>query len=198
MLRSIKFFIGQSWLLIVACLFFGLLLAITNIAWRPRIEMNKIAEFQKQVQTVVPQGKLDKPLKGEFKINDRISTQVYEVKDDSGKRIAFAFKAEGPAYDYLELVIVVDANFENYLGYGVLVCNETPGFGTRIYNEYFKDQFRNIPAVPLKLVMDGEPAIKDYQIVAMSGATITSQGVVEMFNNYLFRIKKQLTDRGLI
>ncbi len=197
MLRIIKFFISQSWLLIVACLFFGTLLAVTNIAWRPRIEDNKIKEFQKQVQAVVPDSQIGKPV-GKYKINDRVSTELYPVNDDSGNLIAYAFKAEGPAYDYLELVIVVDARFESYLGYGVLVCNETPGFGTRIYNEYFKDQFRNIPAVTLKMVMTGQPAAKDEHIVAMSGATITSQGVVEIFNEYLLRLKKQLRDEGLI
>jgi len=45
MLKNIKYFAEQSWLLIVASFFFGLLLAVTNAAWRPMIVQNEINKF---------------------------------------------------------------------------------------------------------------------------------------------------------
>jgi len=44
-LKNIKYFIEQSWLLIVASFVFGLLLAVTNAAWQPRIIQNEIDKF---------------------------------------------------------------------------------------------------------------------------------------------------------
>lgn len=198
MLKGIKYFIQQSWLLIVAAFFFGLLLAITNTAWKPKIEQNKIDKFQKQVASVIKGAVIEKPIDGDFVINEKLSTEVYEVKDASSKKVGFAFQAKGPGYDIIELVIVVDAKCENYLGYGVLVCNETPGFGDKMKNDYYKDQFKNIPAEQLKLLTNGEPKVKDENIIAISGATISSQGVVDIFNNYIDKIRKQLIKRGLV
>lgn len=198
MVKPLKDFIQQSWLLIIACIVFGLLLAMINMAWKPKIDANKVAQFQSQLQMVIPGAKVENPLEEKFVINEKISTDVYPVKSETDQSVGFAFVAGGAAYDYLELVIVVDNKCEKILGYGVLICNETPGFGTKIYNDYFKDQFENIPAEQLKLVSVGDPEVKDDNIVAISGATITSQGVIDIFNNYIGKIKEQLSERGLI
>jgi hypothetical protein len=40
MSTKIKFFFEQSWLLMVSSVVFGLLLAATDAAWKPRIEQN--------------------------------------------------------------------------------------------------------------------------------------------------------------
>ena len=199
MLKALKLFWKESWLLIAASFFFGLLLAVTYTAWNPKIEQNKTAKFEKQVSDVVSGAKLDAPIDGDFVISDKISTKVYPVKSQTGEKLGFAFAAQGPGYDIIELVIVVDANCENYLGYGVLVCNETPGFGDKMKYPFFKDQFTNITAAELTLVKEGDPADKeDSKIVAISGATISSQGVVNIFNTYIGIIREQLIKRGLI
>ena len=41
-MHKLKHFIEQSWLLIAASFFFGLLIAVTSAALSPRIEQNKI------------------------------------------------------------------------------------------------------------------------------------------------------------
>ncbi|MGB8226329.1 MAG: hypothetical protein WCE45_05620, partial [Sedimentisphaerales bacterium] len=41
MLKAVKHYIEQSWLLLVSAFVFGLLLALANTAWSPRVEQNK-------------------------------------------------------------------------------------------------------------------------------------------------------------
>ena len=51
-MSKIKYFIEQSWLLILASFCFGLLIAITNAAWSPKIgqnETDKLNELQRSL-----------------------------------------------------------------------------------------------------------------------------------------------------
>ena len=38
MLKMLKYFIEQSWLLVVSAFIFGLLIAVTYASWQPRID----------------------------------------------------------------------------------------------------------------------------------------------------------------
>lgn len=198
MLKTLKFYIQQSWLLIVSSFIFGLLIAITYSAWKPKIDANKLGKLGGQIKEIIGGDISTVKIDGDFKIDEKTTTEVFEVKNSANQRVGFAFQAAGPAYDVIELVIVVDQSCQKILGYGVLVCNETPGFGDKIKDSYFKNQFTDIPFGNLSLAKSGDDSIKDDQIIAISGATISSQGVVNIFNNYLDKIKQQLSDKGLI
>lgn len=197
MLKQIKFFMAQSWLLLVAALLFGIAISFINAAWSPKIEANKIAKFSKQVNLIIADANLTE-LEGDFEISKKITTKVFQIADKNGNKAGFAFKAKGPAYDVIELVIAVNADCSEILGYGVLVCNETPGFGDAIKFDYFQDQFADIPLGKLTLTKTGDDSVKDTEIVAISGATISSQGVIDIFNNYVEKIKEELIKRGLV
>jgi Na+-translocating ferredoxin:NAD+ oxidoreductase RnfG subunit len=90
------------------------------------------------------------------------------------------------------------------MGYGVLVCNETPGFGDRIkadvsdWCKQFVDVSTEQPLTLIKTDNEETKKIVDSEIVAISGATISSQGVVNIFNNYVTKIKSQLLQKGMI
>ena len=56
-MSKIKHFIEQSWLLIVASFCFGLLIAITNAAWSPRIEQNKVTKINDLMGGLLPAAK---------------------------------------------------------------------------------------------------------------------------------------------
>ena len=51
---KIKHFIEQSWLLIVASFFFGLLIAITNATWSPRIIQNEKDKLNNLMKRLIP------------------------------------------------------------------------------------------------------------------------------------------------
>jgi electron transport complex protein RnfG len=201
-MSKIKHFIEQSWLLIISAFCFGLLIAVTNAAWAPYIEQNEkdklndlmtglITEaknFQLTIEGVEVAGKKGKITK----------TDIYAAFDDAGSNAGFAFVAVGPGFaDKIKLVIAVDAKCEKVFGFKVLSSNETPGFGDRIKEDYFGDQFEKAPAQELKLEKTGDPETIDSQIVAISGATVSSEAVVKIFNAYIDKVRQQLQTKEL-
>ena len=126
-------------------------------------------------------------------------TDIYQACDAESKKLGFAFIATGTGFaDKISLVIAVDRNCEKLFGYKVLASNETPGFGDKIKEALFSEQFQQAPAEKLKLVKTGKAKKVDSEIVAISGATVTSQAVVNIFNTYIRNIKENLQKKGLI
>ena len=54
---KIKYFIEQSWLLIVSSFCFGLLIAVTNAALLPKIQENKTTELDELTMALLPAAK---------------------------------------------------------------------------------------------------------------------------------------------
>ncbi|MGB8226986.1 MAG: FMN-binding protein, partial [Sedimentisphaerales bacterium] len=82
--------------------------------------------------------------------------------------------------------------------YSVLASSETPGFGDQINGDYFRKQFAGAPAAKLDLLKSGNAGKIDNEIVAISGATVSSTAVVNIFNNYIEQVKEQLKQKGLL
>jgi len=122
--------------------------------------------------------------------------------DKDGKTLGWAFEAVGSGFaDKIKLVIAVDAKFEIIKGFGVLLSNETPGFGDKIGkpDHKFVTQFAGTPAAELTLSKIGDyTKTDDTEIVAISGATITSDAVVSIFNTYIGQVKAALKEKGLL
>jgi electron transport complex protein RnfG len=209
----IKNFIEKSWLLIVASLLFGVLLAGANTWLAPRIIQNEIDKFNKKASAMIPDAtgfesiSEDKEDKMELTSarGKAIKVDVKKATDADGNCVGWAFAAEGSGFaDKIKLVIATDAKFENLKGFGVLLSNETPGFGDKINKpeHYFVKQFTGSPAdeEELKLVKIGDWKIvdDDIDIVAITGATVTSDAVVSIFNTYLKQIRAKLTEKGLL
>ena len=202
MLKNIKYFIEQSWLLIVASFIFGLLLAVTNAAWHDRIMQNEIDKFNNLAKGMFTNQVRFGAVEEKFEVDvGRGKMKEVEVKKVcvEDKCVGWAFVCEGSGFaDKIKLVLTVDAAFEKLAGFGVLASNETPGFGDKIKDDYFRNQFAGVPAVELILSKAGNEKIIDSEIVAISGATVSSEAVVEIVNNYLKQIKAQLQAKGLL
>ena len=194
---KIKYFIQQSWLLIVASFFFGLLIAVTNAALSPRIVQNKINKRNRLVGAMLPDAKDFVLLEAEIEIESiqgkKEKIEVYRAMSEAGECVGWAFNAAGSGFaDKIELVVAVDKDFEKLAGFDVLASNETPGFGDQIKYDYYRDQFKGALAEELKLISSGDPKKIDAEIVAISGATVSSESVVEIINNFLTQIKEQM------
>ena len=201
-MNKIKYFIQQSWLLIVASFFFGLLIAVTSAGLSPRIRQNEINKRNRLTAILLPEAKdfipLAKPIEIQGRGGKKESVQVYKAVSESGQVVGWSFEAVGPGFqDKIKLVVALDGDLEKIAGYDVLSSNETPGFGDRIKNNYYRDQFKGAPAEELKLVTVGNPNKIDSEIVAISGATISSEAVVDIMNNYITQIKEQLQKKGV-
>ena len=128
-----------------------------------------------------------------------LRTDIYEAFDSNGIGVGFAFVAEGPGFqDKIKLVIAVDRKCEKFFGFKVLSSNETPGFGSKIKEKFFGEQFQGAPAGKMELVKTGEANTIDSEIVAITGATVSSEAVVKIFNKYTDKIKERLQTEGLI
>lgn len=201
-MRSIKHFIEQSWLLMTAAFFFGLLIAMTNAALLPRIEWHQNAKFNNLAKGLLPQADAFTAIEQEIQIDAIDGKQqnmaVYRATagDDT---VGWVFNAKGSGFSgYVEIVVAVDAKFEAIAGFDVLASTETPGIGDAIEDPNgYRSQFKGAPATKLTLVSAGTSASPG-QIVAVSGATYSSTAVVSGINHYLPRIKTQLQEKGLI
>ena len=203
----IKNFIEKSWLLIIASLMFGVLLAVTNVLLAERIELNKTKKFNKLAGQMIEEAKSFDSILEEIVITSakgkEVAVDVKKATDESGNALGFAFVAEGSGFaDKIELVIAVDPRFQTILGFGVLLSNETPGFGDKINNSeyYFAKQFKGTPAKNLELAKVGEwkKIDDDIEIIAITGATVTSDAVVTIFNTYIEQVKAILKEKGYL
>jgi electron transport complex protein RnfG len=201
---KVKYFFQQSWLLIVASFFFGLLIAVANAAWAGRILQNEKDKFNNLVVEMLPGAE----------ISDEIAPESVEVESGKGKKkvtfvrkavsadgkcVGWAFVCEGSGFaDKIKLVLVVDAGFEKLKGFGVLASNETPGFGDQIKLPFYRDQFVGAPTTELVLLKLGDPGAIDSRIVAISGATVSSDAVVAIINTFVSQVKKSMQEKELI
>ncbi len=201
---SLKRFVKESWLLVAASLVCGLLLAAADAALGPRIEMNKAAKLTNLAVGLLPDARTFAPLSEPVEIkalDGRIESAVVFKAMADNTVVGWVFKVVGSGFaDKVELVAAVDAPFQKIAGYDVLSSSETVNFGDQIKTAYYRDQFAGAPADRLALVGPGaaKPEDIDPTIVAISGATISSEAVVQAMNHYLPQFKEQLEKKGLI
>jgi len=200
---KLKYFVQQSWLLIVASFLFGLLIAVTDAGLSPRIEQNKINKRNRLVGGLLPEAKnfiaMDAPIEIESARSKKEKVEVYKAMSEAGECVGWSFNASGSGFaDKVELVVAVDAKFEKIAGFDVLSSNETPGFGDQIKYDYYRSQYKGAPTGELKLISVGDPTKIDSQIVAISGATVSSEAVVEIVSHFVTQIKEQMQKKGII
>jgi len=204
MLKNIKYFAEQSWRLVVSSFVFGLLLAVTNAAWQPKIIQNEIDKFNDLAGALLNFEAASFETAAEAVEVDigkgkKVKTDVKKGVSADGECVGWAFVCEGSGFaDKIKLVLTVDAAFEKLAGFGVLASNETPGFGDKIKNDFFRSQFQGAPAAQLILSKIGDDKKIDNEIVAITGATVSSEVVVEILNNYIKQIRAHLQTEGLL
>jgi len=200
---KIKYFFQQSWLLIVASFFFGLLIAAANAAWQGRILQNEEDKFNNLARQMLPDANSFETALENVEVDTgkgkKKATSIKKALAADGTCIGWAFKCEGSGFaDKIKLVLAVDADFERLRGFGVLASNETPGFGDQIKLPFYRNQFIGAPAEVLALSKTGDAEKIDSEIVAISGATVSSEAVVHIVNMFLPQVKNQMQSKGLI
>ena len=200
-MSKILHFCRQSWLLVVASFLFGLLIAVTNAGLSERIEQNKIEKLNRLMSGLLPDANsFEQATELTIEVRGKeIKTTLHKAVLESGACAGWAFGAIGSGFaDKIEIVIAVDKDFVNLAGFGVLASNETPGFGDQIKEAYFRDQFKGAPAKELKLSKTGDEEKIDSEIIAITGATVSSEAVLKIINNALHQVEAQMQEKGLI
>jgi electron transport complex protein RnfG len=198
-------YIEKSWLLMVSAVIFGSLLASLSAAWQPRIKQNEIDKFNRLAGGLLANAERFETALEAVPIDigkgKTYSVEIKKGTDIDGNLVGWAFVCEGSGFaDKIKLVVATDAAFETMAGFGVLSSNETPGFGDKINikDGFYQSQFKETPVTQLELTKIGDPEKVDNQIVAISGATVTSDAVVNIFNTFLLPIKKTMQEKNLL
>jgi len=102
--------------------------------------------------------------------------------------IGFAVVASGPGFqDRIRLLIGYDPTTSRLLGMTVLESKETPGLGDEIVTDSaFISQFGRVEP-PLEAVKEGRQHGRSNEVIAITGATISSRAVVNAINATLER-----------
>jgi Na+-translocating ferredoxin:NAD+ oxidoreductase subunit G len=114
---------------------------------------------------------------------------IYKLIDKNKKLIGYGFIAAGQGYQgTIEMMAVVDANFDKLQGIEIIKSLETPGLGSKINDSSFRGQFNDLSAAtPIECVK--EEIMKKNQIKAVTGATVSSRAVTNILNARLKEIR---------
>ena len=131
-------------------------LAFVNGITAPIITANALKEVQATLEEFFPNGNFEEvTVKGEVVY----ITNIYEVE---GKGVVYKVSSQG-FKDKLIYLVAIDSD-NNFVGYKVTQNNDTQGFGTRVSEAEFTDQFLN------KSI--------DSKVDTLTGATVSSKAVV--------------------
>lgn len=110
--------------------------------------------------------------------------KYFEIRDpDAGGKVkGYAYVSSGPGlWGEITGVVGVAPDMKTVTGVEFIKQGETPGLGARIEESWFKEQFRGKTGPFEKTVAEKDPAGAD-QFQAITGATITSDGVKKLLN----------------
>ncbi|MEE9603691.1 MAG: FMN-binding protein [Thermoguttaceae bacterium] len=189
-------YIGQAWLVILLALLYGGALAGVQTTLGPIIETNKKNETYSVIPKLV-EGAV-KASKEEIKAGtleiivvgeNGKKQKVYKAIGKDGKLKGWVLAASGQGFaDKIELLVGLSADLSTITGMDVLDQKETPGLGNFIDEEDFRDQFAGKPTTEPLLVVKTDP-VGDNEILALSGATISSQSVADIVNRAIENLK---------
>ena len=161
--------------LFAICAVAALVLGVTNNITAPVIEERNIQASNEARKTVLPEADEFKELEG---MNSDIVLEVYEgIKD--GQVIGYTIKTSSKGYGgAIELMVGISKD-SKITGVEIGNHSETPGLGSKATEPIFKNQYVDKDVSNSLLVVKGSA---NNDISAISGATITSNGVTNGVN----------------
>jgi len=103
---------------------------------------------------------------------------------ESGQLIGYAIPGAGQGYEApVRLLYGVQPEQGQILGLLVLETGETPGWGDKDFEDRgFVESFRSLPTEPKLVLVDAGASERPNEIDVMTGATITSEAIVQVVN----------------
>lgn len=163
--------------LFAICAVAALVLGVTNNITAPVIEERNIQASNEARKIVLSEADEFKELDG---MNSDIVFEVYEgIKD--GQVIGYTIKTSSKGYGgAIELMVGISKDGK-ITGVEIGNHSETPGLGSKATEPMFKNQYVDKDVLNSLLVVKGSTN-NDNEISAISGATITSNGVTNGVN----------------
>ncbi len=165
----------------------GVLASVSNWA-NPFIEKNKKEATEKAIFLVQPEAKY-------YERFDFSDMEVYKVYDYDKELVGYVVVNQGNGFQGpIRVIFGLSKDLQRITAIDVLEQVETPGLGTLITEDDFKNQFKNLLIVPMIEWVKGKPPSKDNEIKAITGATISSKATVQIINDGINKLKKRLND----
>jgi Na+-translocating ferredoxin:NAD+ oxidoreductase subunit G len=184
-------YLRQAWLVIVLAFAYGGALAGVHISLAPRIAENRRQETYSVIPLLIDGADQERTVELYIEEADGTLTRVYQTHDADGNHNGWVLAASGPGFaGDIALLVGLDTSLSTITGMYVLDQKETPGLGDYIRDRHFQAQFRGLPADPPLEAVKSDPA--SHQIVALSGATVSSESVCEIINRVVARLREPI------
>ena len=106
-----------------------------------------------------------------------------------------AFKIAGPgAFGPLAGAMAVTSDLERLKGVTILSNSETPGLGTRIFEEEYLKNYKGKKIVPEIKVLAGGGASNENEVDGITGATLTCVAFQNLINSEFKRVKPIISE----
>lgn len=161
----------------------ALLLAFTNSVTKDKIAENNLKEQNIAKQEVLSGAEEFTEIENHTDETGLVQG-VYEGKDASGNVIGWCVNVSPSGYGgALDIMVGIDSS-GTVSGMKVVSHSETAGLGAKATDPSFSSQFTGKKTdAPLAVIKNGTP--KENEIVAISGATITSEAVKKALTRQL-------------
>ncbi len=175
----------------------GVLLTAVGFLTKDRIALNKKLEIERAIIAVVPGSSSSQLLYQEKDL------AVYSGMDESGQPIGYAIYASGVGFqDKIALMVGIDKNLARIHSLTVLEQKETPGLGAKITDRssflvYWAGKDFTQPLRLRKPPAESPSRLTPSEVNTITGATISSQAVVDIVNEARQKIK-ELSESGKI
>ncbi|MBD3263915.1 MAG: FMN-binding protein [Candidatus Omnitrophica bacterium] len=167
-----------------ACALCAFLLSFVYESASQRIRENEEKRITSSIEKLAPRAK---------KIELLTSVEdMYRLENEENQLVGYAFLAKGQGYQgKITLLGVTGPDLKYLIGIEVIESVETPGLGSKIRGEEFKKQFEGLNiSDPLSLIK--EKPVKDNQIKAITGATVSSKSVVNILNKRIEQVRQKI------
>ncbi|SFM86031.1 Rnf electron transport complex subunit RnfG [Methanolobus profundi] len=164
----------------------ALLLGITYVPTSEQLKINEANSKKVILGELIPEasGNFEEVYGDTVDDDGNPVVLYYRALDSSGNIIGYAFfQQQAGAQAPLVVAGGVDSTFSTVRGMDVLSHEETPGLGAKIVEDAFRNQFIDIPVDSLSLSSSGG------SIDAITGATISSQAVIDALNTKITSIE---------
>jgi Na+-translocating ferredoxin:NAD+ oxidoreductase subunit G len=157
----------------------------------PLIAANQKAETERAIFLVQPDGKTYEKIQN-------AGFELYKVFDEGKSLIGYSLVYDGNGFQgKIKLIAGITPDLEKITSFEILDQVETPGLGTKITEDPFRDQFKGLSLSPQVSWVKGAPATKPNEIQAITGATISSKSLVAIINNGVAKMR-ELKEKGVI
>lgn len=185
-------YIGQAWLVILLALLYGAALAGVQVGLSDRIAENKRNKIYNRIPILVPGAVQEATVEQTITVNGGDDWLVYQTFGSEGQHLGWVIPAEGMGFaDAIGVLIGTSADLETIYGISILYQKETPGLGDNITKPAFTEEYADKPAMRQLEVVKLNPSAHN-QILAVTGATVSSVAVTGIVNNALARTREPL------